>query len=645
MFSNASAPTVTAPHSVGRLPTRPRLLWVLAGLVLAVLAAYAGTRLFSAGEVMGSVTADEIELGGLTPSEAAAALVGLEDTLGNMPAEFIILERSQLLAPESVGFDLDEEAMVQSAMRVGRSGNPFGEFGWWITHLFSSVPIPLSAQIDPTALELIISSWDEEVIADPPFPGRVAVEGTEVIGEHPRAGQQIDRNVAPDIVLAQASTSNREPTVLPVTNVAPALTNSDIDTAVREGQLLLAGPVTLHNRERDKQVIFSVEQLAAALAPELGPEVVIFSFDPEVVSSFLEPLRAELEEPPVNAELVVDGDYVTVVPGVRGTVIDPEGTAEALLRAANSASRTGPLPIDESVDPEVTTDELEALNINHKVSQFTTYHDCCQNRVNNIHLIADKLDGTIIPAGSEFSLNETAGQRTAEDGYLEDGAIIGGRLEDAIGGGVSQFATTFYNAVFWGGFEDVAHKPHSFYFSRYPLGIEATISWPLPDVRFRNNTDSAILVRTFYSRTSITVAFYSDNDGRILVGEQSGGELRVYPAVEGGVNARQVSADVSEPFNFRDPPPPRYIGDETIVPPEQKEDQSPARGFTVNVTRFITVGDLTREDHWRVVYSPRQQIILVHPCQIQDSGVSCPTTTTAPPVTTVPTAPPTTAAP
>jgi hypothetical protein len=63
------------------------------------------------------------------------------------------------------------------------------------------------------------------------------------------------------------------------------------------------------------------------------------------------------------------------------------------------------------------------------------------------------------------------------------------------------------------------------------------------------------------------------------------------------------------------------------------------------VTRFITVGDLTREDHWRVVYSPRQQIILVHPCQIQDSGVSCPTTTTAPPVTTVPTAPPTTAAP
>ncbi|MGH9894338.1 MAG: VanW family protein, partial [bacterium] len=279
------------------------------------------------------------------------------------------------------------------------------------------------------------------------------------------------------------------------------------------------------------------------------------------------------------------------------------------------------------------------------VSQFTTYHDCCQNRVTNIHSIADKVNNTIIEAGEEFSLNEAVGQRTAEDGYLEDGAIIGGRLENAIGGGVSQFATTFYNAVFWGGFEDIAHKPHSFYFSRYPLGIEATISWPLPDVRFRNNTDSAILIRTFYSRTSISVAFYSDNDGRILVGEQSGGELRVFAATEGGENARRVSADVTEPTNYRDPPPPRYIGDPAIVPPEQKEDQSPARGYTVGVTRFITVGDQTREDHWTVVYSPRQQIILVHPCQIEGSGVSCPSTTTAPPVTTAPTAPPTTAAP
>lgn len=647
MPSNAPAPTVSAPNSVGNLAKRPPLLWALVGLLALVFLAYGGTRLISGGKVMGSVTADEVDLGGLTPSQAGDAVAGLEDTLGNTPAEFTILDSSRLLAPASVGFDLDEEAMVASAMKVGRSGNPFEQFGWWITHIFSSTPIPLSAKLDPAALEMVLIAWDSEVIGQPPFPGSVFVEGTEVIGEYPRAGQQIDRNTAPDIILAEASTSDRRASALPVTDMAPSLTISDIDGAVREGELLLAGPITLTNRDRDKQVTFTVEELANALLPVLGEDEVTFGFNPDVVSSYLEPLRADLEEAPIDAQLAVDGDLVSVIPGARGTVINPEATAENMLAAASSASRAGPLPIDESVDPDVTTEELEALNIRHKVSQFTTYHDCCQNRVNNIHLIADAVNDLIIEAGQEFSLNEAVGERTAEKGYLEDGAIIGGRLEKAIGGGVSQFATTFYNAVFWGGYQDIAHKPHSFYFSRYPLGIEATISWPLPDVRFRNNTESAILIRTFYSRTSITVAFYSDNDGRILVGEQSGGELRVYPAVEGGENARRVSADVTEPTNFRDPPPPRYIGDPAIVPPNQEEDQSPARGYTVGVTRFITVGDQTREDHWTVVYSPRQQIFLVHPCQIQDSGVSCPPTTTAPTTTvpTEPTAPPTTTAP
>lgn len=276
----------------------------------------------------------------------------------------------------------------------------------------------------------------------------------------------------------------------------------------------------------------------------------------------------------------------------------------------------------------MTTEELEALGIRHKVSQFTTYHPCCQNRVTNIHLIADKVNGVIVKPGELFSLNQAVGQRTVEDGYLEDGTIIGGEITDTVGGGVSQFATTFYNAVFWGGYQDVRHKPHSFYFSRYPLGIEATISWPLPDLEFRNNSDHAILIRTSYSNTSITVAFYGNNDGRILSGEQSDGRLRVAAVAEGGPQARVVKADVSDPYGFREPPPPRYVADETLVPPAQEEDQAPARGYTVKVTRTITQGSAVSIDEWTVVYSPRQQVIRIHPCQIEGSGVSCPTTTT-----------------
>ena len=636
MPANASAPPVVQTETTSPTPNRSWLGWSLAALVAVVLLAYGITRAASAGEVMGSVTADQVELGGLDKAAARDAVSGLEASLGQSPAQFTVLGQTSELAPVEVGFDLDEATMVETALEVGRSGNPVGEFAWWLTHLFSTTPIPLAATIDRSALDLVLTEWDEAVIASPPFPGSVTVEGTEVVGEYPRSGQEIDRNVAPDIVLAQASTSNRALAELPVIEKLPTLTISDIDQAVDRGTLLLAGPVTLRNADRERSVTFSVDQLARALSPEVGETSITFGFDPEIVSSYLEPIRADLEEAPVDAQLSVEGDIATVIPGSRGTEINPVETATSLLVAAGSASRAGELPIDESVDPDVTTEELEALNIHHKVSQFTTYHDCCQNRVTNIHHFADAVDGTIVMSGETFSLNDTVGERTIEKGYLEDGAIVGGRLEKEIGGGVSQFATTFYNAVFWGGYEDITHKPHSFYFSRYPLGIESTISWPLPDVVFRNDTDSAILIRTFYSGTSITVAFYSDNDGRILVGEQSGGRLRVAPTVEGGPESRKVTADVSDPFNFREPPPARYIGDPAIQPPDQKRDQSPAQGYTVEVTRFIEVNGQTRENRWTVVYSPRQEIILVHPCQIEGSGVSCPSTTTVAPVTTLP---------
>lgn len=610
-------------------PRTKRLpLYITAGLIVALLGVFGINRAISSGRIIGSVQAEDVELGGLKPDEAAVALIDLETRLAESSATFRVEATDLELSPLTVGFDLDEEVMTAEAMRIGREGSLPAQFWWWLTHVFSTTEPEILASLDQAALETVLSSWDVEAVDNPPFHGGVLINGSTVAAEYPRPGEQIDRAVAPSLILDAVSKLDRAVVTLPVVAVSPALTNADVDQAVEEAQLILAGPATLVNAERQKEVGFTVEQIAGALRSEVGLDGIEFAMDPATVAGLLEPLRAELEDPPVDARLEVDGDIVHVIPGRRGTVINPEVTADRLLAAASSAARVGTFPIDESADPEVTTEELEQLGIRHKVSQFTTYHPCCQNRVVNIHLIADKVNGMIVQPGQVFSLNEAVGERTEELGYLEDGAIIGGRLEKVIGGGVSQFATTFYNAVFWGGYEDVSHKPHSFYFSRYPLGIEATISWPVPNLQFRNNTEYAILIRTSYSNTSITVSFFSNNDGRILYGEQSEGRLRINISAEGGPNARVVTADVSDPYNVREPPPPRYIGDETIVPPEQKEDQAPSPGYTVDVTRTVTQGSAVQVDDWKVVYSPRQQIFLIHPCQIEGSGVSCPPTTT-----------------
>jgi hypothetical protein len=347
-----------------------------------------------------------------------------------------------------------------------------------------------------------------------------------------------------------------------------------------------------------------------------------------------------LEKAPVDARFEIDGYEVMLVPGVKGSVIDPNQTALNVATAAASAARRGVLPIAEGAEPAVTTEYLRSLDIRHLVSQFTTYHKCCENRVTNIHLIADKVAGAIVMPGETFSLNEFVGERTVELGYSEDGTIIFGRLENTVGGGVSQFATTFYNAVFWGGYEDVVHRTHSFYFTRYPLGVEATISWPLPDLVFRNNSASAILIDTEYTSESITVMFFGNNDGRVVVGRQLEGTNRVSVEVEGGQAARHVSVTVSEPYGFGDPPPPLFEADPLLAVDQQVVEQTALQGFTVIVERTVAVGAVVQTQEWVVRYRPRQEIIKVHPCMVPvtapETTPVCPTTTTLPVVTTTP---------
>ncbi len=151
---------------------------------------------------------------------------------------------------------------------------------------------------------------------------------------------------------------------------------------------------------------------------------------------------------------------------------------------------------------------------------FTTHHNCCETRVRNIHLMADQLDGQVIAPGEVFSLNQRLGPRREADGYVPAAILLDGELYCCdhplnIGGGTSQVATTLYNAVFRNGFEIVSHRPHSRYISRYPLGIEATLGYPTPDIAFRNDSHTPLTIRTSYTATSITVDLEGDDLGRL----------------------------------------------------------------------------------------------------------------------------------
>jgi vancomycin resistance protein YoaR len=115
----------------------------------------------------------------------------------------------------------------------------------------------------------------------------------------------------------------------------------------------------------------------------------------------------------------------------------------------------------------------------------------------------------VIDPGDSFSINDFVGKRTTDDGFVTGGVIENGTFAESVGGGISQFATTTFNAAFFGGLDFVEYQSHSIYISRYPYGREATLSYPKPDLVIGNSTPHGVLIWPTYTGTSITVTLYS----------------------------------------------------------------------------------------------------------------------------------------
>ena len=604
---------------------------VVAVVVVVLASAYGITRWASRGEVMGRVEVSGTEIGGLDRDQAISALFAVEDLHRDRKVTFTIEGDQVILAPAEAGFRADKESVADVALKIGREGNGAYQFLWWIRHIFATTTVPLTGATDPEAMDEIYSDWETEVIDMPPSLGAVVLEEGIPQPVYPMPGLGIDRSSATVLIDQAILSTEPEIVALPTATIIPRLTDADVDEALLEATRLIGQPITLVYN--GNEVSFTGEQLAAAFRsrtiPEGSPQIIHF-FDPEVIDTYLEPVRQLFEAEPVNAEFVIEEDEIRVEPGLKGTRIDENETAQRLLQAGKTTARLGTLPLVEDADPEITTEYLESLGIRHLVSSFTTYHPCCAPRVNNIQNMADTIDMHLMLPGDEFSLNGFVGQRTEEDGYVPAGTIVAGQLEDTVGGGVSQFATTFYNAVFWGAFEDVEHHAHSYYFSRYPEGIEATVNWRTPDLVFRNSYESALLIDTQHTRNSITVRFFGNNDGRIVKGEQSGSRLRIEIVAEGGPNALHVEGIVSRRYDETDPPEPLFIANPEFAVDQVEQLQEELGGWSVRVTRRILRGgtELVEEHQWTVRYVPKFAVFEVHPCMMPETEETCPSTTT-----------------
>jgi vancomycin resistance protein YoaR len=586
------------------------ILLGLFGTAVVVAAAFTVRSIVRHGEVLPGVSVGGVEIGRLGRQDAADAILAIEDQLLTSPAVVVIEGTSFLLDPVQVQFALDTDSLVAAALDAGRRSG-FKQLADWITG--REYEVALTGSLSTTAVGQLVAAWEPEAIADPSFNGAIVYEDGEVVLQAPRTGRQVDRDTAPDLILAALLQRADRTGVLEVVRAEPALSLRDVEEAHRTATELVSEPIVLEGGEPPVRVTFQPTDLGAALTSTFvaAPEPALsLGFDPERIADEVAPLIAVLEAPPRDAAFTItEDDEVVILPGRDGTVVDPELIAAELLVAAYLPDRRAPLPLARGVEPGFSTEDAEALGIIEKVSEFTTFHPCCQPRVTNIQRMADLVDGVLVLPGEEFSVNEHVGLRTEDNGFVEAPMILRGEFVPSVGGGVSQFATTLFNAIFYGGYEDVYHQPHSYYFSRYPEAREATVSFPNPELIFRNDTAAAVLIATEYTDDSVTVKFFGDNEGR------------------------EVTDSLSPRRSFRNPTI-EYTTDPGITPGAEVVLDRGTTGWTVTLTRVITYRDGTdKTEEWDWTYRPQPRRVRVHPCDVPGSGVSCPTTTTLPPPT------------
>jgi len=604
-------------------------LFIIAPLVILMLplAVYLADQSVRDGTLPRNTSIAGLDVAGLPPGEAFTVVRAYEDDLHAEPSLFVINGKTFELDPADVGLFADVNSAVTTATTSADHG-VLGGLVPWIRSFSSTTDIPVTVTIDEEVIDGYLDRWERAAISTPAFEGDIEIIGGRVRVEYPVAGLRIDRDAAHDIVRATLISGRRDTQEIPLIDRPPVFSNDDLDAAAATIEDLIDRPVTLHDAANDATLIVLPSELAAAVTISIvttPPAHISIGLDSDIMVSALESRLSQFEQPPIEVQIdtSVATSRVSITPPQNGTSVDVNALTEALYEAALNRTR-GVLPIVTDVEPRITAEQVEAWGPLTLVSSFTTRHTAGQPRVTNIQTMARTVDGSIVWPGETFSINEKVGQRTEAKGYVRDGAIINGEVYCCdspvnVGGGVSQFGTTFFNAVFFGGYEDIEHQPHSIYFSKYPEGREATLGYLHPDVVFRNNTDAPVIIRTAYTSTSITVLFFGNNGGL------------------------KVASERSDRRNFTEP---RVIYEENpaLSPGTERVVKSGSEGWTVTVTRVITHpdGTVVREPFtWH--YRGAAKKIQVASCATVSGSARCtsppsttPTATTPPTTTTVP---------
>nr|WP_255463717.1 VanW family protein [Corynebacterium sp. LK28] len=521
----------------------------------------------SEGTVPRGVTVGGVDISGVDKSQAEQRLRNDLGERTRQPVTVNAGNMSSTIEPTQSGMQVDWGATVDQAGQ--QPLNPITR----IRSFFETREVGIISRITDESLNRSLNRVERELTRDPQNAAlTVNNEGKADIKED-KPGQTVDRELLATEV--RENWLNTDGRVNVEATITPA--DADKDAAERAAKQYVA-PATAKNL-----VFHGRDKVDGVITPQDWHSILTFKVDggefmpqwntdkaKEVLGEQLSSTEVEYRD----ASFEFNGDDIKVVPSKDGVAIKWKDTFGDFQAKALDKKKREHKVVYEDKKAKYTTEQAKKAHFDDEVGAFTTGGFSGPSGV-NIRRVAQMVNGAIVLPGETFSLNGHTGPRGTEQGFVESSIIIDGHAGKAVGGGISQFATTLYNAAYFAGMEDVAHTPHSYYISRYPAGREATVFEGAIDLQFKNPFDTPVRITTDVTGDSVTVRLH-------------------------GVKQVDVESIPGERTNPTSPNKVELDGDDC-------SPSSGAPGFTTTDTRVIRDlkgKELSRETQ-RTVYDPQ----------------------------------------
>ena len=516
-------------------------------------------------------------------------------------------QEAWVVAPAQMGMLFDPAATAENAYRLGRQGGILGSLSDQMQAFQSGKDVAPVVILDERTAYRFLQSLALEVDIYPVEAG-LSIEGQNVIATPGKMGRLLNVDSTLDAVSAQMQTFRDGEVALVMDDRAPDVL--DVSKPAEAARKILANPLTivLPDPQLGEPGPWQIDQanLATMLTVnkalnESGSMEYRISASDQMIRPFVLGIARDLDKQPTNARFIFNDStrqLDILKPAVIGRQVRVEETLAAINDAINNGEQQVTLTVD-TTEPAVKSDATAAsLGITENIITYSTYfRGSSTPRIQNIKTAAESFHGLLIAPGETFSMGQALGDVSLDNGYAEAMIIYGNKTIKGVGGGVCQVSTTLFRTAFFAGFPIVERAAHAYRVSYYEqnlngidpdlAGLDATVYFPLVDMKFVNDTPYWLLMETYVNEGArrITWKFYSTGDGRTVDWETTGPTNRV-PA-----------------------PDPVFQENPDLEPGQVKQTDWAAEGADVQVVRRVNRGgQLINQDYFNTHYAPWQAV-------------------------------------